>query len=36
MRDCNVVEHLGTLNGAALLDLYLTEAMENPAECHDP
>lgn len=34
--DCNVVEHLGGLNGAALLNLYLTEVMENLAECHDP
>jgi len=23
------------LNGAALLNLYLTEVMENPAECRD-
>lgn len=34
-QNCNAVGHRGGLNGAALLDLYLTEVMENPAECDD-
>lgn len=29
------VEHRMALVGAALLNLYLTEVMENPAECRD-
>lgn len=32
--DCKWDSGMG-LNGAALLNLYLAEVMEKPAECHD-